>query len=194
MATIQMLSKNRALQTLLTYLLTSSVCIVAIVRIYFIVITQWSDPTFSFIELGIWISIECNIGIVSACLPILRPVIQRLPSPPAYLDLRRLSWRRLSNGSRVSSEPKPKVSDGPIESDATKENPGKEKTEKKPGLWTLQLEKADEDEDETFDSRSVKGGEAKEKDSKQSSTKGGESLEESQHDRKGADDAVTRMV
>lgn len=117
-----------------------------------------------------------------------------MPSPPVYLDPRRLSWRRLSNGSRGSSEAKPKASDGPVEPDAKEESPRKETKEKKPGLWTLQLGKVDEDEKEMFDSHSVKGGEADEKGSKQSSTQAGDSHEDSQHDREGGDDAVTRMV
>ena len=36
------------------------------------------------VDAGVWINVECNIGIVSACLPLLRPLFnQQYPSSPA---------------------------------------------------------------------------------------------------------------
>lgn len=46
----------------------------AIVRIFFINRIHWSDATYTFVDLGIWLNVECNVGIVSACLPILPPL------------------------------------------------------------------------------------------------------------------------
>lgn len=82
----------------------------------------------------------------------------------------------------------------PVESDAKAGSPPQEKKEKKPGLWTLQLGKADEGEDEMFDSQPVEGGEANEKYVKVSSTERGESDQASQDSKEQVDDAVTRMV
>ena len=37
---------------------------------------------------GIWINVECNIGIVSACLPVMWPLLKRLPSLPKSVTSR----------------------------------------------------------------------------------------------------------
>ncbi|KAL8861609.1 MAG: hypothetical protein Q9178_002134 [Gyalolechia marmorata] len=33
-----------------------------------------SDATYTSVGIGVWVNVECNIGILSACLPILRPL------------------------------------------------------------------------------------------------------------------------
>ena len=45
------------------------------VRIFFINTIHWSDAPYTFVVLGVWLNIECNVGIVSACLPILPPLL-----------------------------------------------------------------------------------------------------------------------
>ena len=60
---------------------TKSVCVAAIVRIFFINTIHWSDAPYTFVDLGIWLNVECNIGIVSACLPVLpalRPLLKKV--------------------------------------------------------------------------------------------------------------------
>ncbi|KAL8747136.1 MAG: hypothetical protein Q9190_000959 [Brigantiaea leucoxantha] len=43
-----------------------------------------SDVSWTAQRVGIWVIVECNIGIVSACLPILRPLFTtKYPSSPA---------------------------------------------------------------------------------------------------------------
>lgn len=52
-----------------------SVCVAAIVRIFFINKINWYDATYTFVNLGVWLNVECNVGIVSACLPIFPPLL-----------------------------------------------------------------------------------------------------------------------
>ena len=57
---------------------TTSVCVAAIVRIFFINTIHWADATYTFVNLGIWLNVECNVGIISACLPILPPLLKHM--------------------------------------------------------------------------------------------------------------------
>ena len=50
----------------------------AIVRLFFINKITWSDATYTFVDLGVWLNVECNIGIVSACLPIFPPLFNHI--------------------------------------------------------------------------------------------------------------------
>lgn len=40
------------------------------------------------VNAGIWINVECNIGIVSACLPIMGPLLKHIPSLPRSISSR----------------------------------------------------------------------------------------------------------
>ncbi|KAL8931271.1 MAG: hypothetical protein Q9211_007094, partial [Gyalolechia sp. 1 TL-2023] len=64
-----------------------SVCIAGIVRIPLLAELKPSDITWTSVHVGLWISVECNIGILSACLPILRPLFTTKyhASPVSYL-------------------------------------------------------------------------------------------------------------
>ncbi|KAI4162877.1 MAG: hypothetical protein LQ342_003594 [Letrouitia transgressa] len=63
---------------------SESVCVAGIVRIPLLAHLALSDLSWTGISVGIWVNVECNIGIVSACLPILRPLFtEKYPSSPA---------------------------------------------------------------------------------------------------------------
>ncbi|KAJ9210487.1 hypothetical protein DTO166G4_7954 [Paecilomyces variotii] len=68
------------------------VCITSIFRLISLkVIAQSSDPTYDNVGAATWSAIECNVGIICACLPTLRPLISRIL--PRFLSTR-------SGGSR----------------------------------------------------------------------------------------------
>ncbi|KAL1981889.1 hypothetical protein VTN96DRAFT_2018 [Rasamsonia emersonii] len=55
------------------------VCITSIIRLVSLkVIADSSDPTYDNVGAATWSSIECNTGIICACLPTLRPLISRI--------------------------------------------------------------------------------------------------------------------
>ena len=56
-----------------------SVCVAGIVRIPLLAEVKPYDVSWTIVDAGIWINVECNIGIVSACLPIMRPLLNRVP-------------------------------------------------------------------------------------------------------------------
>ncbi|KAL9602755.1 MAG: hypothetical protein Q9219_001598 [cf. Caloplaca sp. 3 TL-2023] len=47
-----------------------------------------SDVSWTSISVGVWVDVECNIGILSACLPILRPLFSKKysSSPISYIS------------------------------------------------------------------------------------------------------------
>jgi hypothetical protein len=60
-------------------ILELSVCIAGILRIYFLTfMDKDADLTWNMSQAFIWSSVEPCIGIVSACLPTLRPLLSRL--------------------------------------------------------------------------------------------------------------------
>ncbi|KAL8650348.1 MAG: hypothetical protein Q9210_003872 [Variospora velana] len=60
------------------------VCIAGIVRIPLLAELKLSDISWTSISVGVWVNVECNIGILSACLPILRPLFStKYPFSPA---------------------------------------------------------------------------------------------------------------
>ncbi|KAL8941997.1 MAG: hypothetical protein Q9216_001930 [Gyalolechia sp. 2 TL-2023] len=69
------------------FVLGSFVCIAGIVRIPLLAELKLSDVTWTSINVGVWTSVECNIGILSTCLPILRPLFSTKyhSSPISYL-------------------------------------------------------------------------------------------------------------
>jgi hypothetical protein len=55
------------------------VCVASWVRVYYLVIFTISpDTTWVSGETATWSSIEASLGIVSACLPVLRPLYQKI--------------------------------------------------------------------------------------------------------------------
>ncbi|KAI4143801.1 MAG: hypothetical protein L6R39_004452 [Caloplaca ligustica] len=84
------------------FVLGSFVCIAGIVRIPLLAELKLSDITWTSISVGVWIDVECNIGIVSACLPILRPLFStKYPASPVSCLDRLL--RTVTGSSALSS-------------------------------------------------------------------------------------------
>ena len=59
------------------------------------------------VEAGLWINIECNLGIVCACLPIMRPLFRAI-SPMA--SVRSYLWKYSRGTSRTASTREPRGS------------------------------------------------------------------------------------
>ncbi len=56
----------------------SRVCLVSIMRLQsLIAVSNSTDPTYTNPPSAMWSDVEMNIGIVTSCLPILRPLISR---------------------------------------------------------------------------------------------------------------------
>ncbi|KAI4160884.1 MAG: hypothetical protein LQ342_005310 [Letrouitia transgressa] len=56
------------------------VCVSAIVRIPLLTALKETDTTWTIVNAGIWINVECNLGVVSACLPVMRPLVKVFPA------------------------------------------------------------------------------------------------------------------
>lgn len=52
-----------------------SVCVASVIRVPYIAHISLVDPSWSDIDGVIWSVVELNLGIVSACLPTLRPLV-----------------------------------------------------------------------------------------------------------------------
>ncbi|KAL9043550.1 MAG: hypothetical protein Q9214_003268 [Letrouitia sp. 1 TL-2023] len=70
------------------------VCVSAIVRIPLLTALKETDTTWTIVNAGIWINVECDLGIVSACLPVMRPLVKGFP---ALFRLRHSAVRRPSS-------------------------------------------------------------------------------------------------
>ncbi|KAM0800100.1 hypothetical protein BDR22DRAFT_852859 [Usnea florida] len=70
------LKQNRTQKITMTgiFLLGFFVCATSIVRTVKLVSVGHQDPTYSLTSVFIWTSVEPSVGIISACLPILRPL------------------------------------------------------------------------------------------------------------------------
>ncbi|KAL8947284.1 MAG: hypothetical protein Q9222_006421, partial [Ikaeria aurantiellina] len=114
------------------FILGSFVCIAGIVRIPLLSELHLSDITWTSISVGVWVNVECNIGIVSACLPILRPLFSTkyTSSPVSYFTriLRSISSSKFSSSHGGSSNP-----DDP-EKGAVSSEPGSDATAADAGL------------------------------------------------------------
>lgn len=68
------------------FMLGGFICIISIVRLYIMATqlfhTQSTDVTWLFIGSSTWTAVEVNIGIVSACLPSLRPIFKAMFREP----------------------------------------------------------------------------------------------------------------
>lgn len=59
------------------FLLGGFVCVASVVRFYFLEgIDEGMDPTWVNVNAGIWSAVEPSIGVVSACLPIMGPLLR----------------------------------------------------------------------------------------------------------------------
>ena len=70
-----------------------SVCIVSIIRVPSIAHISLTDPSWSDVYGAIWSIVELNIGIVSACLPTLKPLFTWLIDDNQSLDMKTSTLR-----------------------------------------------------------------------------------------------------
>ena len=61
-----------------------SVCIFGIIRSYFVSEANAEDPTWTAADGAIWSQVEIAVGIVSACLPVYRPLFIKKTDLAAY--------------------------------------------------------------------------------------------------------------
>ncbi|MCJ1294429.1 hypothetical protein MMC34_005987 [Xylographa carneopallida] len=87
------------------FILGGFVCVAAIVRLPLLLSMNQSDLTWTAVEAGLWINTECNLGIVCACLPIMRPLF-RAVSP--MVSLRSYLWKYSRGTSRTGSTRDPR--------------------------------------------------------------------------------------
>ncbi|CAL8583153.1 hypothetical protein XPA_008787 [Xanthoria parietina] len=57
------------------FMLGCFVCISCVVRIPLLAELQQTDASWTLVPAGVWIIVECNIGVASVCLPLMRPLI-----------------------------------------------------------------------------------------------------------------------
>ncbi|KAI4277174.1 MAG: hypothetical protein L6R35_006162, partial [Caloplaca aegaea] len=101
------------------------ICISCIVRFPLLASLKQTDASWTIVPAGIWIVVECNIGIASVCVPLMWPLISLdFSSLSAYLSFSR-SWRtgspfadeetktETSSGVPSSGKPCEKPYDGP---------------------------------------------------------------------------------
>ncbi|KAJ5831919.1 Integral membrane protein [Penicillium riverlandense] len=99
------LPRKQKIALMVMFALGSFVCITSIVRLTALKkIADSSDPTYDNVGAASWSAIECNTGIICACLPTLKPLLARLfprmatsfnDSQPTY-DSHRMSTRHIS--------------------------------------------------------------------------------------------------
>jgi len=90
------------------FILGSFVCVAGIVRLPFLAELKLYDVTWTIVNAGIWINVECNIGIVSACLPVMGPLLKHIPSLPKSISSR---FSALFSSKRTNKTPSNKGSD-----------------------------------------------------------------------------------
>ncbi|KAI9889792.1 MAG: hypothetical protein M1814_004994 [Vezdaea aestivalis] len=72
-------SRRRKVAVCFIFLLGLLACVASAFRVYYISVAVFGgDPTWRSVPLGIWSLIEVDVGILCACLPILRPLLRRL--------------------------------------------------------------------------------------------------------------------
>ncbi|KAL4870206.1 hypothetical protein BDV12DRAFT_166386 [Aspergillus spectabilis] len=78
LATLELPMKQRV-ALISIFALGGFVCITSICRLVALKkIADSSDPTYDNIGAATWSAIECNVGIICACLPTLRPLVSRI--------------------------------------------------------------------------------------------------------------------
>lgn len=81
-------------------LMTSSICVLTILRINSVQILDLTDVTSSCAPLALWTVLEPTLGVVNACLPVMRPALQKIFGSDAIL------WTLLSTRSSESKSSK----------------------------------------------------------------------------------------
>ncbi|KGO65322.1 hypothetical protein PITC_015900 [Penicillium italicum] len=73
------LPRKQKLALMIIFALGGFVCVTSIVRLVSLKkIADSTDPTFDNVAAASWSAIECNTGIVCACLPTLKPLVARI--------------------------------------------------------------------------------------------------------------------
>jgi hypothetical protein len=79
--------------------MVSSICIVSMLRVIYIARMNLHDFSYTYADLGMWSIVEAQLGVMNACLPVMRPVIDRLIKSRVSQRVTPLNWRS------VCSEP-----------------------------------------------------------------------------------------
>lgn len=87
-------------RTALTRNLVSRICIITLLRIIIINDMDLTNFTYGAAALARWSVLEPTLGIVNACLPLMRPVIQK------FHKANILSWIKCTKGARKESSSK----------------------------------------------------------------------------------------
>ncbi|KUI67161.1 hypothetical protein VM1G_02887 [Cytospora mali] len=76
------MSRTQKAQLMGMFLLGGFVCVVSIIRLTYLSIVGLSDATWNDAFTALWSIVETCMAIVCACLPTLRPLFDRIRSPP----------------------------------------------------------------------------------------------------------------
>ncbi|KAE8351747.1 integral membrane protein [Aspergillus coremiiformis] len=73
------LPKRQKIALITVFALGGFVCITSVCRLVSLKkIADSTDPTFDNVGAATWSAVECNVGIICACLPTLRPLVSRI--------------------------------------------------------------------------------------------------------------------
>ncbi|KAL8784421.1 MAG: hypothetical protein Q9195_009049 [Heterodermia aff. obscurata] len=76
------MKRARKLQVFVAFGLGGIVCIFGIIRCYYIGKTSTTDPAWTAAPGAIWSQVEVSVGIISACLPVYRPLFKKRSEMP----------------------------------------------------------------------------------------------------------------
>jgi hypothetical protein len=66
-------------------------------RITYIARMDLHDFSYTYADLGMWSTVEPQLGVVNVCLPVMRPVLERLIKSQASQEVTPSSWRSVSS-------------------------------------------------------------------------------------------------
>jgi len=72
------MSMQKKIMVSFMFLLGGFICVIGIIRLFFLATLKMNDATYSLVDTYIWSSIETNVGVICACLPTLRPLFMKL--------------------------------------------------------------------------------------------------------------------
>jgi len=99
------MQSSRKLAIMGIFVLGGFCCVAAIIRLPLLLSMNQSDLTWTAVEAGLWINVECNLGIVCACLPVMKPLFRAI-SP--MTSLRSYLWKYSRGTSRTGSTRDPR--------------------------------------------------------------------------------------
>ncbi|KAL9004532.1 MAG: hypothetical protein Q9188_002658 [Gyalolechia gomerana] len=102
------------------FALGTFVCVSCIVRFPLLATLKQTDASWTIVPAGVWIVVECNIGIASVCLPLMRPLVSfKFSSISTYFSLSKsrrtgspFTDEENSTGIRSTGKPCEKAYDG----------------------------------------------------------------------------------